>query len=61
MPKKVNAEQGKFGGGRQPRIRPITIQGREKIIRCPACDEVFAALVEVEPAAFLEEGSHLFG
>jgi len=62
VPKKVKAEQGKFGGGRQPRIHPITTPIREKIIRCPVCDQVFVALVEVQPAAFkLPEAAHYLG
>jgi Helix-turn-helix domain len=60
---RVRKKKGKpFGSGRQPRIHAVTIQAREKIVRCPACDEVFAALVEVEPGAFkLEQARHFLG
>ena len=51
-----------FGTGRQARIHPVAIQTQEKIVRCPHCDGVFCALLELEPLAFkLEQARHALG
>lgn len=52
----------RFGGGQQPRIHPVVTQTRDKIIKCPLCDQVFCLVVEVQPGAFkLEQARHYIG
>ena len=55
-------KRSRFGGGQQARVHPVVTQTRDKIIRCPLCDQVFCLVVEVEPGAFkFEQARHYIG